>query len=419
MQILSRSPSLGILLSRIEDMLDGSWMLRAARCVKTHPTLFVAVLVMGRAFLDGLGYQHPDDPILLSDAGQHLLKGEISAVYLDERVQVGPLGLVIYGVAGVLQEVGLDLLMGLTLVAGISFAAGLWYCVKAVTPQGPSWRWRAPLAVVVAVIGGLSWTASTSGHPTEGFVALLWIYAAFAAQRDKPITAGVALGLASSVKLFAILGLPLLLLLPDARRVLKGAGGIVLVAASLWLPVILAGPFNMLDFSWQIKPHSPLAFLFDAGSGFGWELRVLQAVVVCGLGGLASLRLRGDPFAHLKVPLVLMGLRLVTDPLDYHYYLLGPGTIGLIAWVLLSRGDRKVWWLGLPLIYYLALVPFFLWGGHLLGAWILLIAAAFLSPIFFWRSSAPATADLILERSSQTDQVSALRSRSRESDISE
>lgn len=346
--------------------------------VKRHPAAFVVVLVLARAFLDGLGYQHPDDPVLLSDAGLKLLRGDISSVYADERVQVGPLGLLIYGFAGLLHELGLGLIMMLSVIASATYGAALWFCVKALGSSGEGVR-RASAAVVVAVLAGLSWTAATSGHSTEGLVALLWVYAAFQIQKGRADRAGIALGIAVAIKLFAVLGLPMLLLFPSFRRQLQGFLSALLVSLIFWLPFFLAGPTNMFGFVWEIKPHAPLALLFEPLTEFTWQLRVLQAGVICGFGALAAYASRRQRFSFLSVPLVLMGLRLLTDPLGYHYYILGPGSILLVGWALTIGSEVRASWLALPALYYAALIPFFLWGGVLLASWIILLSVALLA----------------------------------------
>lgn len=368
--------TVGSSVSQLSSAVGSALFHRVTALAHKYPAAFVVALVLCRAILDGFGYQHPDDPTLLSTAGLSLLKGDLSAVYFDARVQVGPLGLVIYGLAGLFHEAGVGLIMASTLVTGVTFALALWVCVGILAP-GPSERWRAHLAVGVAVIAGLSWTAATSGHPTEGLVALLWILCAHSAQNDRPVRAGVALGVAVSIKLYAVLGLPLLLLAPALRRSFAGSAIAALIAILLWGPFVLLGSFNMLDFTWEIRPQSPLALIFQEGSEFTWQLRMFQAGAVCVVGSLAALSLRRHSLAFLALPLVLMGLRFATDPLDYHYYLLGPGTVGLVAWALLVDRWRPVWWLAVPAFYFVALVPFFYWNNTLLALWILALAALF------------------------------------------
>lgn len=368
-----RSLTVGWLISR-----TSSEMPLASRglvqIVRGNLGLIAIVLVLARAFLDGLGYQHPDDPLLLSNAGLRLLEGDLHEVYLDERVQVGPLGLVIYGFAGLMEQGGLPLIASLTLVAGSVFAGALWLCVAALSACRSSGRKRASLAVAVAVVAGLSWTASTSGHPTEGLVALLWVYAAYCAQNDRFLNCGAALGLAISIKLFAVLGLPLLLLLSGAKRRAHGLAAAGVVAIVFWGPALLTGAANMLEFTWEIRPQSPLTLFFQPGTDFGWPLRVFQAAVVGGAGSAIAIALRSQNDAFLRVPLILMALRFATDPLDYHYYLLGPGTVALVAWALRLSKAKPLWWLALPTLYYGAIVPFFVLNGALLRLWILALA---------------------------------------------
>jgi hypothetical protein len=83
----------------------------------------------------------------------------------------------------------------------------------------------------------------------------------------------------------------------------------------------------MGSYRWQVSPHSFLALLVAPGTPFGWTLRLAQGAFAL-TAGLLALRTR----SLWLVPAVIVLARLLLDPLDNLYYVVGiegPAIVGL------------------------------------------------------------------------------------------
>jgi hypothetical protein len=251
---------------------------------------------------------------------------------------------------------------------------GVWLCAR-MRAEGRSTLARA-VAVAVCVANPLTLSALELGHPEEMLGACLCVGAVVLASRNRPIWAGVLLGLAIANKDWAVLAAgPVLLLLPRqtapkrrpaSRRgygpllmcvasacavsalvmaplVLVSSGGFV---ASTRTAAILVGDlFQPWQVWWFLGSHGPIvhgAFgtaLPGYRTGPTWTGAVSHPlIIVVGLSLAVALwlarrrerRAVSERDAMLLLALVLL-LRCILDTWDIGYYML-PFTIALLAW---------------------------------------------------------------------------------------
>src|SRR5919204_4435450 len=211
--------------------------------------------------------------------GERLLSAHGSSVYSDRELQAGPLQLLLAGAARSTEALAFVVELGV--VALLLFVPGR-------LGVGPRWRVLAGLAAVVA---GLAHGAFVQGHPAEALTPLLWVLAALEARRGRTVRAGALIGISGGLELWGLLGVPVLLLSPRLRDTARGFATASVVIAAQLAPFVLFGTFRMLDYEWRVARGTPLSFVLAPGTHFGWPLRVLQAAVACGLGGLLARRL--------------------------------------------------------------------------------------------------------------------------------
>ncbi len=334
-----------------------------------------------RGLLDGITPFVTRDLYLFSDAGEALVTGRFSDVFSSDLVQVGPLQLALFGINDLMAG-----LLGYRLDYGVAIAVSIILVVLFLHVFRRACRelGRCPLPGfelflgLVLLLGGYTYEAATSGHPADGFIPLIWILVAIESRNDRTYHAGALLGLGASLKLLALLGLPLLLLAPSARRALLGTVPLVAVLALSYLPFIRLGFLDTLRFEWQVTPQSPLTFFVDPLTRFDWKMRAIQGSVVIGLGGAMAVLRKGSAHCVWLVPLAITALRYLTDPLDYHYYWLGAGLIGLVG-AGASMTSRPSW-ARAPVAagFSITLLPFYFSNGTSRAAYIAAISLCML-----------------------------------------
>jgi hypothetical protein len=260
-------------------------------------------------------------------------------------------------------------------------ALGVWLCSR-MRAEGRSTLARA-LVVGICVANPLTLGALELGHPEEILGACLCVAAVVLASRNRPMWAGVLLGLAIANKEWALLAAgPVLLGLPSQtgtrrgpdlsrgrRSTLMCAASACVVTVLILAPLMLvsaggfvasaraaAVPGGTLFQPWQLwwflGSHGALvhaAFgiaLPGYRTGPTWTSTVSHPlIVVTGLGLVAALwrqRRRAqlavdERSAMLLLALVLL-LRCMLDTWDTGYYML-PFAIALLAWE--SRGANR------------------------------------------------------------------------------
>jgi hypothetical protein len=217
-----------------------------------------------------------------------------------------------------------------------------------------------------------------TGHPAQFAVTACWVVSGFAGLRGRPALAGSALAVASAWEPWGLLGAPLLVLLPDTGARVRGALWLAAGTALLWAPFVLLGDFAMHHFRWAVRPHSLLAPVLGVFSPFGWPLRLLQGGLALAAGLLMASVTPQRAHRVWSVPLVVVVVRLVVDPVGAEYYWVPVKVLALVgAAVFLAERDRRGW-LVLPFLYpafLVTLVPQWFMAGSVLTGMGMLAAA--------------------------------------------
>jgi hypothetical protein len=198
---------------------------------------------------------------------------------------------------------------------------------------------RRPAALrVTIVVGGavflVSWAelADTFAHLDDAFVLLLAVLAVRAAIAGRPVLTGVCIGLAADFKPWAMVFLPVVLMLP-LRAWGRAAAGALAVVAAAWLPFAIADHNTVAAMHYTIRnvPGSALRALGVSQSRTpSWD-RPAQVLAGCALGAAAVWRGRWPAVILLGV-----GARIALDPADWGYYTAGV-LAGALLWDLAGR----------------------------------------------------------------------------------
>ncbi len=247
-----------------------------------------------------------------------------------------------------------------------SAALGVWFVARMRRERRP-WVARA-LALLVCVANPLSLRALEIGHPEELLGACLCVAAVLLAAEDRPLWAGIALGLAVANKEWALLAIgPALLALAPRRRA-SCAICAAAVAGAVLAPLVLvhagnfvaatrasAAPTSAIFDPWQVwwflgshaSPGSAAArALAGARTGPAWASAYDHALILLvGFAISAALWLRerrsgptSGRSALLALALALL-LRCLLDTWDTGYYLV-PFLLALLAWELSQPAHR-------------------------------------------------------------------------------
>ncbi len=293
-------------------------------------------------------------------------------------------------------------------------ALGVWLFAQMRAEGRP--RPARALALLVCVANPMTLRALEIGHPEEILGACLCIAAVLLAAGERPLWAGLALGLAVANKEWALLAAgPVLLALPPRRRLACSAVALA-VAAAVLAPLVLvhSGGFvaatrasasagTQIFHPWQLwwflghaAPAGTAAASAEPGTrvGPGWTATVSHPLILA-LGLLVSVALwrrerRNGPTsarsALLALALLLL-LRCVFDTWDTAYYTL-PFLLALLVWE--ARGPVRRVHLLAPACTALASVTFLWLPDHassdlqaaLFLAWTLPLAAALATELF-------------------------------------
>ena len=228
-------------------------------------------------------------------------------------------------------------------------------------------RLEAMLALLLCIATPTALAALRYGHPEEILGGVLCVAAVIAATRDRPIWAGVLLGLAVANKDWALVAAgPVLIALPDRRpRALLAAA---VVAAAVLAPFALAGSsavvgqvkgtgtqtgalFNPWQAWWFLGSHAHrvvgLSGAVKVGyrSPPGWIETVAHPLIVAITVPLTLLclwlrrrRHSRPPHEALLLLMLVLLLRFALDPWDISYYAI-PFLLALVTWETLAR-DR-------------------------------------------------------------------------------
>ncbi|WP_432982517.1 glycosyltransferase 87 family protein [Dactylosporangium sp. CA-233914] len=225
------------------------------------------------------------------------------------------------------------------------------YCMSLLRPVAPS-AGALRVAQAVAVLPLCTLTLATGGDDLP-VLTLCLLAVAFAA-RDRPLAAGVAVGLAGALKLFALpVALVLLILAlhrPPRRRAVPfalAAFGIPLLAL---IPALLTGPAAYLENALRFPSghglvtspaQSPLPGHLIAGNVPGGRIVALALLLLAGLLIAARLLRHPPTDAGAASAYVAAGLTaaIMLTPSTRFGYLLYPVAFLALWWALRSR-DR-------------------------------------------------------------------------------
>jgi hypothetical protein len=232
------------------------------------------------------------------------------------------------------------------------------------------------LAAGLAVINPLTFKALHWGHPEELLAAALCVGAVLAALRDRPLLAGLSLGLALATKQWALLAvLPVLLAVPQRRLGLIAVAGAV--AALLTLPLMLANPQQFGGVAESAAGQSfagtstspwniwwPLSDLVsfsgsDRWMAPAWVARISHPLIVAVAVPLSLLlwrrkdRRRDDALLLLTL---LFLLRCMLDNWNNDYYHV-PFFLSLLAWETVRRPGVPRLTLGVAILLAISFWP--------------------------------------------------------------
>jgi hypothetical protein len=295
----------------------------------------------------------PLDYSVFAPAGAHLWAGSWDQVYSDPVVQAGPLQLGFMGALHPLAALhgGFDYAL-LNVLGPVALVLGLMSTMARLrTFVGLARSPRVELAVAaLALAWGWATDASTLGHPAQVLIPAAWLFAGMACFRNRPVLAGGLLAAATGFETWALLGLPLLLILPLGRGTVRAGTTFLLGSLALWSPFVLAGGFHMGQMTWAIEPYTPVGHLLGAGSFTSLD-RAVQLACSLVAGIVVAVTTRGSRHSTWLVPLSAVLIRLALDPLQFGYYWLAPMALTFVAVGTVDLARRRLLVLTLSLAY--------------------------------------------------------------------
>ncbi|MCU1677751.1 MAG: hypothetical protein JWM93_2509 [Frankiales bacterium] len=264
------------------------------------------------------------DVFFLKPALRLVQHGDLS-VFTPE-IQIGPVCLALLGIgAAAAQALGFSGTLGASVVLALCALGVVAAAVKAVLPR------EAPRPLVasyqlclgVILLWGCTPLATSYGHIEEMFLGLMLVGAGAEARRGHGGRAGIWLALAVGFKLWAAIGIVVLVLSRRRRDAAIAAVIGVVGGVAVYAPFVLAGSFRTFDFHWTVQKAVPVSLLLGADAPFGFGARLLQVALACTVAAVIALRLRHDDRALWLVPATLIAARLLPDPMLLPYYWTG------------------------------------------------------------------------------------------------
>ena len=276
--------------------------------------LFVAVsLVVQR--LAGPGA----DTGLFDSAGRELLSRHAMQTFANPTIQSGPLFLLLVGVGSMLaQAVGLPGWVGASVFTALVIAALAWAIGRRLVTRKAASAHHASGALVAVGLSAAIALAAALGHPDDLIVGLVIILAAARMFEGSGTTAGVVLGVAIGIKLWAVLAIGVLAM-RGWKAMARALPFSVLIAALCYGPFVVFGTFGTFRFAWQVESEAPIGFFIPDGHAFPWSLRLLQACAAVAVGIVLAYKARSPDVVWL-VPAAVVATRLLLDPRSIDYY---------------------------------------------------------------------------------------------------
>jgi hypothetical protein len=246
-------------------------------------------------------HAEPLDVAYFRHAGEHLLSGRWRTTFADPGLQAGPLFLAVYGALSRLHLSVSLVVQPLTLFAVVLTVRR----ARRVLGLGEDGRTELLAGVVLLALQVPS-GAYLNGHPAQ--------------------------------VLLPVLGVPVLLALPSWRRRALACGTAALGAVAT--VAAFAGEYASQRLVWHVSDGAPVAHLLGTGAAFPWWLRLLQAVAAVAAGAVLHYRLRDVPERAWAVPLAVVAVRLLLDPVTYDYYWIAAQTLAAVA---AGVATRRAW----------------------------------------------------------------------------
>jgi hypothetical protein len=293
---------------------------RVGRVVVRWRWLVVPVVALVfYAYRDAL----PTDLDAFEPYGRQILTGHLAGPYSHSNDQSGPLQLLAAATAPPSMLRTVFRTSVLAAVWSIFIALGsLWLVRFARRAAGllpsPGLETTAGLLTAVWVIGG----EALGGHLAELTIPVSWVLAALAVRRGRWVVAGVLLGTSVGWESWGILGLPIALLALDFRDAARATAVALGTAAACYAPFLIAGPFRMLKFHWEVISGTLVHTLWPHTTAFGWLPRSLQGGLCLAIGSAIALGLRRERGVNAVwlVPVAILLMRFIFDPVQFSYY---------------------------------------------------------------------------------------------------
>ena len=295
------------------------------------------------------GCYHPvllPDPIRFARAGLLILQGRPAEVYARPWEQGGPFELLASLLSlplPAMRRSDFTLVSdGPALLPLHVAGAALLFALLLLTARGlrratglPASAEAELLVVVLALVTLLPRTMWIGGHPSQLAIPLCWAWGGALAYRGRTGAAAVVIGLSAGWETWGLLGVPVLLLDRDPKRLLRNVALAAGAAALPYLPFVLTGSFRMFELSWTVPDFSLVHQVLPGLVRFTWPMRLLQSSGAVAAGAIVVLALGRRRDVVWLTPLAVTGVRLLLDPLQLDYYwlpflvlaLLGPGLL--------------------------------------------------------------------------------------------
>jgi hypothetical protein len=253
------------------------------------------------------------------------------------QLQFGPLPMLLLAPFQALSPHGVAIGFGVAMIAaGVASMAVIIDTARVLAPESARTTiTRTGLALQVALVPIWSYEVGY-WHHLDDVIALLCLSITIRLlARGGPWWAcAMLVGTAAATKPWAVIALPLLLVLPRPTW-LRTACLALISAVAWWAPFLIAAPDTLTAIGhYQTVPlaGSPLYLIGQHSDGANW-LRQLQFVAGIGVVAFVVLRRRWQ-----DALLAGMAVRIILDPYSYSYYALAP-LLGAML-VDLSRGSR-------------------------------------------------------------------------------
>jgi hypothetical protein len=300
------------------------------------------------ATIDGIQPVYFSEFQVFGAAGRRLLSGEAMNVFDAAPLQIGPIHVLLNGMADLVADIFVvDPQVVLAIAVEVGFTVGLVLVARKVAAIAGT-RVNPVVevgAIALGVAFAIPWSLYLFGHFGEGTIPLLWMLAGYEARRGRYLRAGLFLGAAAGLEPWGLWGLPLLGLGSEVRGMLKATGIAVSAAALVYAPFMLFGDFRLFGYRTVAASETALVRLLAGPEGdFSWALRGVQAALMLAVGtGLVVLARKRASLdqAIWAIPLAMGGARLLLDPVGHFFQWVPFQTAALVALIVLISSGRK------------------------------------------------------------------------------